>query len=152
MQSYDIALENEASTRRLGAVVAHAFRAGGFVGLVGELGAGKTTLVQGLLGAIDTSLEASSPTYTLLNVYETTPPIYHFDLYRLQTLDDLESVGYWDHVEEVGALSCVEWIDQVEGAWNGQGVLITLEYADKMRTARLQGDHHAKEIFEVYTR
>ncbi len=135
----EIQLRDAAATARLGAAIARVFADGGFVGLIGELGAGKTTLVKGLLAELDLSLEASSPTYTLLNVYETNPPIYHFDLYRLENADDLESVGYWDHIEDESALSCVEWIDKVPEAWPGDGLLLTLTYANDARTAKLEG-------------
>lgn len=115
-------------TARLGALLARLLGDGGFVGLVGDLGAGKTSLVQGLVGELNPTAEASSPTYTLLNEYETEPPVWHFDLYRLESADDLETVGYWDYAEDDEAIVLVEWIDRILMAWQPRGALVWLTH------------------------
>jgi tRNA threonylcarbamoyladenosine biosynthesis protein TsaE len=132
-------LVDATATRRLGAALAGVLEAGDFVGLVGQLGAGKTTLVQGMVEALDPNSTATSPTYTLLHEYETAPPIVHIDLYRLETYDELESIGYWDYVESGAAISCVEWVDQVPEAWpkGDRSLLLRLVRADGARVAEL---------------
>ncbi|MGM0555640.1 MAG: tRNA (adenosine(37)-N6)-threonylcarbamoyltransferase complex ATPase subunit type 1 TsaE [Myxococcota bacterium] len=132
-------LADPSATRRLGAALADVLGRGDFIGLVGQLGAGKTTLVQGMVEALDPSQSATSPTYTLLHEYQTSPPIIHIDLYRLETYDELESIGYWDYVESGAAISCVEWVDQVPEAWpsNSDSVLIRLVRADGARVAEV---------------
>lgn len=131
-------LDDEDATRRLGAFLARHHGRGGWIGLVGDLGAGKTTLVQGLVTALDRSAEASSPTYTLLNEYHTDPPVWHFDLYRLETVDDLETVGYWDYAEDRDAIVVVEWIDRIRAAWPGEGVVVWLRHQEEAgRTAQI---------------
>lgn len=129
------ALADPAMTRALGQRVASALQdlGGGFVGLVGELGAGKTTFTQGLVEALGG--EASSPTYTLLNEYQLTPPIYHFDLYRLDSVGELETTAYWDYAEDSHAIVLVEWIDRIPQAWFGQGAIIALDHDDGARKA-----------------
>lgn len=100
---------------RLGAPVAA--EEGLFVGLRGDLGAGKTTFVQGLVAALPggADLYVTSPTYALVQPYPTTPPVTHMDLYRLASLDELELIGYRDHYFGPG-FTVVEWVDRVPEA------------------------------------
>ena len=130
-------IPDETATRRLGAQVANLVRSGGFIGLIGNLGAGKTTLTQGLVAELGGPEKASSPTYTLLNEYPTSPPVHHFDLYRLSDVDELEGIGYWDYVEDPSAIVVVEWLDRVPGAWPGEGIVIELIHRDGHRAARV---------------
>ncbi len=131
----ELQLRDDAATRAFGAAVARIAAAEGhFIGLVGELGAGKTTFVQGLVGELG-GAHASSPTYTLLNVYDVDPIAYHFDLYRLESPEDLETVGYWDYAEERSAVVLVEWIDRIPSAWFGAGAIIELTHRGGGRRA-----------------
>jgi tRNA threonylcarbamoyladenosine biosynthesis protein TsaE len=131
-------LVDEAATRRLGAAVGATSEPGSWVGLAGNLGAGKTTFTQGLCEAAGVGA-ATSPTYTLLNVYRGDPPVFHFDLYRLNSVGDLEGVGYWDYVESGEGITVVEWIDQIPDAWPGEGTIIELRYDGAARSARVWG-------------
>jgi tRNA threonylcarbamoyl adenosine modification protein YjeE len=124
-----IELPDDAATRRLGAALADALSPGTVLGLVGELGAGKTTLMQGLVAALGDERPATSPTYTLVHLHETDPLVVHVDLYRLEGVAELETLGYWDYVEDGDALVCVEWIDRIPQAWPGRGVVCELSYA-----------------------
>ena len=128
-------LEDAPACRRLGAIIGTSMRDGGFIGLVGNLGAGKTTFVQGVVTAFG-GTGATSPTYTLLNEYETSPRVSHLDLYRLERFDDLENIGYWDALDP-DALVIVEWIDRFADAWVDGGVLVRLEHAGPARTASI---------------
>ncbi len=148
----EISLGDDGATRRLGEELAGALGEGGFVGLVGDLGAGKTTLVQGLVGGLDDSgrWAATSPTYSLIQIYDTSPPVFHMDLYRLEGWDDLESIGYWDIVEGGEGLACVEWLDRIPGAWPGTGMIVELIRHGAGRMARLWADSsHRDQIEEI---
>lgn len=134
--NHTLALADDAATRALGAALATTLEPGTFLGLIGTLGAGKTTLVQGMSQASGVD-GATSPTYTLVNLYDGHPPIVHMDLYRLETGDDLESIGYWDYVEAADALLCVEWLNHIPDAWPGSGVVLELTKPDNGRLARL---------------
>ncbi len=88
-------------------------KAGDVIGLFGDLGSGKTTFVKGLakgLGLKDTG-DVKSPTYVLMHIYPTRIPLHHFDLYRLSSGDDLDTIGFEEFMNEA-VISCVEWADK----------------------------------------
>lgn len=142
---YEVELADAFATRALGAALGALLERGDFLGLIGHLGAGKTTLVQGLVDAIEEGMEATSPTYGLLHIYETAVPVFHVDLYRLQTIDDLESMGYWDYAEADEGILCVEWLDRIPEAWPGQGFVLELAHHQGRRRARLWASAQHKE-------
>ncbi len=128
-------LSDEHATRLLGAWLAERAHAGDFIGLIGTLGAGKTTLVQGFVDHLAGSgtLHVHSPTYTLINHYETSPPVAHMDLYRLEHFDDLESIGYWEVVERGRAIAFVEWFSIIPDSWPEHGVVLLIEKKNQGR-------------------
>lgn len=132
----ELYLPDETTTSSFGAAVARGCEPGDIVGLIGNLGAGKTTFTQGLCEAFGAG-RANSPTYTLLNVYPGDVDVFHFDLYRLESVGDLEGVAYWDYVESGAGVSVVEWLDQIPEAWTGQGTVVHLTYRDDGRFARV---------------
>ncbi len=104
------------ATGRLGARLGRALRPGDFIGLTGDLGAGKTALARAIAaGAGVAPDEVSSPTFALINAYRGTLPLFHADLYRLSSRDELFATGYFDLLEGDGAL-VVEWVEHVPGA------------------------------------
>ncbi|RYG46997.1 tRNA (adenosine(37)-N6)-threonylcarbamoyltransferase complex ATPase subunit type 1 TsaE [bacterium] len=123
---------DEAATRAFGAELGALLKAGDVVFLSGELGAGKTTLVRGLLEGLGWRGAVRSPTFTLIQTYPTEPPILHTDLYRVTSW---EGLGLEDSMEDHVLL--VEWPDRAEGlvrdgeAWrvqidfSGNGRVIT---------------------------
>src|SRR5215210_2788658 len=108
--SFAVALPNEAATKRLAAFVADALLPGDVVTLSGDLGAGKTTFARALIRhlARDESVSVPSPTFTLLQTYETTQfPLAHADFYRLSGPGDLAELGLDDLPEQTVLL--IEW-------------------------------------------
>jgi len=86
------------------------------VALIGTLGAGKTRLVQAIAKAAGVDpAEVSSPTYVLIHEYQGTVPIYHFDVYRLNEVNEFLQLGAEEYFERPG-LSLIEWGDRVESA------------------------------------
>lgn len=112
-----IDLPDEAATLDLAKWMAGFTRPGDFVALSGDLGAGKTTFARGFLRALlgDPELEAPSPTFTLMQVYDGPEfPVVHADFYRLRGAEELTQLG-WDEVVE-GAVALVEWPDRAAEA------------------------------------
>ena len=104
-------------TRELGIKIGRLCQAADVIALDGDLGAGKTCLIQGLAEGLGVSKKSyvRSPTFTILNVHNGRVPLYHFDLYRLSSLDELEEIGYREYLYGEG-VSAVEWASNVEGA------------------------------------
>jgi tRNA threonylcarbamoyladenosine biosynthesis protein TsaE len=102
---------SESETRRLGEAAGRAAQPGDVIGLIGDLGAGKTQFVKGAaVGAgVDSASLVTSPTFVLMNVYEGRFPVRHYDLYRLDR-PDLESLGYLDSL--ANSQTRVEWSDK----------------------------------------
>jgi tRNA threonylcarbamoyladenosine biosynthesis protein TsaE len=105
-QNGGVHLATEADTLALGARLAGLLSAGDVVGLSGELGAGKTTLVRGLLRALGYEGEVRSPTFNLIQEFATEPPVCHVDLYRLETAAQVADLGLRDYGDYV---TLVEW-------------------------------------------
>lgn len=102
-------------TRERGRALARVLEAGSVVALNGELGAGKTTFVQGLAEALDCREPVSSPTFVLLRIYHGRLPVYHFDAYRLDGPRALDDFGADEYFWGDG-VSLIEWASQVEEA------------------------------------
>lgn len=107
------------------------------VWLRGDLGAGKTTLVRGILRAAGHQGAVRSPTYTLLEPYDLQPPVYHFDLYRLQHPDELEFVGGREYLGE-GSVRLVEWPEKARGWLPAPDLIIELQVVGKARQIHLE--------------
>lgn len=96
-------------------MLAGCLQAGDLVGLVGDLGAGKTLLVQGIAAglAVPSSVRVTSPTFTLVNEYHGgRVPLYHADLYRIEQERELDEVGLDDLCRRGDGVVCVEWCDR----------------------------------------
>lgn len=136
----EVVLLDEAATLDFGRAMARQAKSGDFVGLVGNLGAGKTTFARGFVAEMDPNQEATSPSYTLVNVYDTLPQVFHFDLWRLDDVDSLESVGYWDYLDQPG-IALVEWLNRIPLAWPGDGKIIQLVNDGIGRRAKIWLSH-----------
>lgn len=110
-----ILLPDEAATERLGQALAALLRAGDAVALFGTLGAGKTTLARGVLRGLGFTGDVASPTFPIVQVYETTPPLWHVDLYRIEHPDELEELGLDDARSDAALL--VEWPERLPRLW-----------------------------------
>ena len=122
-------LKDERATLALGRKLAPLLRAGDVVTLSGALSAGKTTLVRGLLGALGHRGEVPSPSFALVQPYETlTPPVWHVDLYRIENPSDLDELGLED-IREEGVL-VVEWPGHAGSDMWPDALALSLEVID----------------------
>lgn len=130
-------LASDGDARALGARLALLLRRGDVIALRGELGAGKTTLVRGLIQALlGPEEEVPSPTYTLVQAYEAPDfPVWHFDLYRLETADDILELG-WDETQDGVAL--IEWPERAGAYLPVNRLDVFLEISGDGRRARLE--------------
>lgn len=102
-------------TEELGARLGRQLRPGAVIAFYGDLGAGKTAFTRGLargLGIVD---PITSPTYTIVNEYSGKIPLFHFDMYRLTSSEDLFDIGWEDYLTRGGVIA-VEWSERVEDA------------------------------------
>ncbi|MGM0412234.1 MAG: tRNA (adenosine(37)-N6)-threonylcarbamoyltransferase complex ATPase subunit type 1 TsaE [Pseudomonadota bacterium] len=130
-------LPDEAATLELGALLAATAPETALVALQGELGAGKTTLVRGLLQGLGYSGAVTSPTYTLMEPYEAGGRrLVHFDLYRLGDPEELEMLGAREELDG-GALALVEWPERGEGVLPSADLHLALDHRGAGRRARL---------------
>jgi tRNA threonylcarbamoyladenosine biosynthesis protein TsaE len=126
----------EADTERLGAALAPQLRAGLVLFLHGELGAGKTTFVRGILRGLGYTGAVKSPTYTLVEPYQMGDlTIYHFDLYRLNDPEELEFLGVRDYLAGSG-VCLVEWAESGAGVLPAPDVDIAIERQEERRVVR----------------
>jgi len=112
--------------------------------LIGDLGAGKTLLVQGIAQGLGLNEEITSPTFTVMNVYEGTIPVYHFDLYRLESPEQLVDIGF-DEYTNAGGIAIIEWPDKFPGFMPDSYLRIELiKTGDNDRLIKVspQGAHH----------
>ena len=106
-------------TEALGEKLAGALRPGDVIAYYGDLGAGKTAFTRGLARGLGIEVPVTSPTYTIVNEYlQGRMPLFHFDMYRLETADDLFDIGWEDYLER-GGVCAVEWSENVEEALDG---------------------------------
>lgn len=106
----DFISHSENQTRRLGARMANLLQPGDVLGLVGDLGSGKTRWVQGVCQGLGVTEPVVSPTFTLVNEYQGRWPIYHIDLYRLTTASEVLTFGLEDYLSGPG-ISLIEWAE-----------------------------------------
>lgn len=126
-------LADEAATLAFGAQLARELTAGMTFYLEGDLGAGKTTLVRGLLRALGHGGRVKSPTYTLAEIYSLPAfELYHFDLYRMHDPREWLDAGFRD-ISDGQAVSLIEWPEKAAGWLPPPDVIIRLTIADEAR-------------------
>lgn len=108
----DYITKSEQETAALAKEFAQTLKPGDVVAYRGGLGAGKTTFTRYLCEALDCRDDVSSPTFALVHNYRAKYPIYHFDMYRIHTFDDLYSTGFFDYLD-TGAILLIEWSENV---------------------------------------
>lgn len=135
-------LSDEAQTHALAQQIAAGAKAGDIYALEGDLGAGKSTFARAFIRArmLDEKLDVPSPTFTLVQVYEPTdgPSLFHADLYRLSSPDDVEDLGLYDEVDQ--SVMLIEWPDRMPEDWWQSALSIELTIptgtAEGMRNVR----------------
>ena len=113
-------------TEQLGARLADALTGGAVVAFTGGLGAGKTAFVSGMAKALGVEERVTSPTFTIVNEYEGGRlPLFHFDMYRLASSEELFDIGWEDYLTRGGVCS-VEWSENVADALEDGAILVRI--------------------------
>lgn len=129
---------NAEETTELGKKLGQSLKGGTVVAFFGGLGMGKTAFTRGLAKALCVKEEVSSPTFAIVNDYGGNPPLYHFDMYRVETWDDLYASGFFDFYEAGGILA-VEWSENIENALPENTVRVQIE----------RGEHDNQRIITI---
>ena len=116
---------SEQETEQLGEQVARRLPRGTVIAYTGELGTGKTAFTRGLARGLGCRGRVTSPTFTIVNEYEGDIPLFHFDLYRLGSSDELFDIGWEDYLSR-GGVCAVEWSENVEDALQ-DAIRVTIE-------------------------
>jgi tRNA threonylcarbamoyladenosine biosynthesis protein TsaE len=131
MTHAELVSDSPERTHALGVALGRLLEPGHFVGLIGDLGAGKTQLTRGVAeGAGVPPGEVSSPTFAIVQPYRGRILLHHADLYRLSDEDELYATGYFDLLEAEGAM-LVEWLDQIPAAAPAEHLILRLSYVDE---------------------
>ena len=128
-----------AETEAVGAALARVLQPGTVIAYRGDLGAGKTAFTRGLAKGLGVTERVTSPTYTIVNEYlGGRCPLFHFDMYRLGSEDELFDIGWEDYLDR-GGICAVEWSENVWGAMEG-AVIVTITCLDEdTRTITIEG-------------
>ncbi|MCH9625280.1 MAG: tRNA threonylcarbamoyladenosine biosynthesis protein TsaE [Chlamydiales bacterium] len=131
-------------TSALGAQIARELKPGAIVCFFGDLGAGKTTLIKGIVSALTSTDQerVCSPTFSYLNIYEGGMDVYHFDLYRLEDEEAFLSLGFEEYLFAKG-VCCIEWSERISALLPLSAHRITLLH---------KGEEKREIIYEISER
>ncbi|MTI71979.1 MAG: tRNA (adenosine(37)-N6)-threonylcarbamoyltransferase complex ATPase subunit type 1 TsaE [Firmicutes bacterium] len=108
-----IITNGELETKKIGYKLGSILKSGDVVCLIGDLGAGKTTLTKSITKGLGVDDYVTSPTFTLINEYEGKYPVYHFDVYRISDVDEMYDLGYDEYLFSEGVI-IIEWANLIE--------------------------------------
>ncbi|PHV72023.1 tRNA (adenosine(37)-N6)-threonylcarbamoyltransferase complex ATPase subunit type 1 TsaE [Sporanaerobium hydrogeniformans] len=117
---------SEEQTYQIGYEIGNKAKVGDVYCLIGDLGVGKTVFSKGFASGLQITEPITSPTFTIVQEYEGSMPLYHFDMYRIEDIDELEMIGYEDYFLGQG-VCLVEWANNVEEVIPKEAKWITIE-------------------------
>lgn len=124
MQS--VITHSEKETEQFASEFAKKLSAGSVVAFEGDLGAGKTAFVRGMAKALGCDKNVSSPTFAIVNEYDGALPVFHFDMYRIETLGELYSIGFFEYLER-GGVCAIEWSENIYSALPDNSIFVNIE-------------------------
>ena len=132
-------------TEQFGEEVAKSLHGGDVLAFTGSLGMGKTAFTRGLARGLGCRGRVTSPTFTIVNEYDGKTPLFHFDMYRLGSSDELFDIG-WDDYLARGGVCAVEWSERVSDALPDDTIYVDIargEEDENMRTITVTGGRFA---------
>ncbi|MCL5985638.1 MAG: tRNA (adenosine(37)-N6)-threonylcarbamoyltransferase complex ATPase subunit type 1 TsaE [Actinobacteria bacterium] len=140
MQRFLTISDSPETTEEIGATIAKILRKGDIISISGELGAGKTCLIRGMVVALGGGQNVTSASFTLLSRYDASIPIYHFDAYRLEDSAQALHLGLDDYIFGDG-ITIIEWGDRISDILPDECLFIEIEYlGDEARRITLLSD------------
>jgi len=137
-----IITNNEEETALEGEKLGKTLKPGAVVAMFGQLGAGKTAFIRGLAAGLGIKEHVTSPTFNIVNEYFGNTPLFHFDMYRLESENELFDIG-WDEYISRDGVCAVEWSENVRGAFASDTIIVKLEILDE--NARRLEIYHEEE-------
>lgn len=117
--------DSVSKTEDIGSKIASVLKGTEVIAMFGDLGAGKTAFTRGLAKGLEFNYGVSSPTFAIVNEYDAKFKIYHFDMYRITSDDDLYSTGYYDYLDN--GIIVIEWSENIEYALESDAIRIRIE-------------------------
>ncbi len=118
--------DSEKQTEQFAERFAKTLSRGDVVAFEGTLGAGKTAFTRGLAKGLNCTDGVSSPTFAIVNEYDGDIPLFHFDMYRIETLGELYSIGFFEYLER-GGICAIEWSENIYSALPEETIFVKLE-------------------------
>ena len=138
--------ESPEQTERVGEALGKVLTPGAVIAYKGDLGAGKTAFTRGLARGLGSKELVTSPTYTIVNEYlGGRLPLFHFDMYRLGSSDDLFDIDWEDYLER-GGVCAVEWSENVEDAMEDAMVITIDKLGDETRRITIEGGENLADF------
>ena len=133
-------------TEQVGQRLGQTLRPGTVLAYLGDLGAGKTAFTRGLARGLGATEMVTSPTYTIVNEYLSgRMPLFHFDMYRLSSSDDLWDIGWEDYLER-GGVCAVEWSENVADAMEGAVTVRIEKLGEDARRITIEGGEQLADL------
>lgn len=134
-----IITNSEAETQIAGSALGEKLRDGAVVALYGDLGAGKTAFVRGIAAGMGLDSRVSSPTFTIVNEYCGQRELFHFDMYRLSSGDELFDIGWEDYLRR-GGVCAIEWSENIDDAFAGDEIVVRIDkVSENVREITIRG-------------
>lgn len=129
--------ESPEATWSVGEFVGKRLKAGMVLCLTGDLGAGKTLFTKGVAAGLGVKADVTSPSFTLMNLYDGRLPVAHFDLYRLDDGGDLDEIGFYEYADEPVGVAIIEWADKFPEALPPHHLSVVLSPGKNLEERRL---------------
>lgn len=118
--------KSEKETQDFAKEFAKTLKSGSVIAFEGDLGAGKTAFTRGLAEGLGCKDSVSSPTFAIVNEYDGEIPLFHFDMYRIETLGELYSIGFFEYLER-GGICAIEWSENIYSALPDDAIFVNIE-------------------------